>query len=132
MKKENILYYYKILGLNEKANDAEIKKTYRKLIFIWHPDKNINNKEESEKKTKEITEAYRIIIEYREKFKTKSKKAKPKQKQKKQKQTKKTKTKSTKKQQKSTKTKPKVTKAEVDKEILNFLRTFLNTYHDSK
>ena len=68
MKKEDILYYYKVLGLNERANDNEIKKTYRKLILIWHPDKNINNKEESEKKTKQITEAYRIITEYRDKF----------------------------------------------------------------
>ena len=77
MKKEDILYYYKVLGLNERANDNEIKKMYRKLILIWHPDKNINNKEESEKKTKEITEAYRIITEYREKF-NKTKNSKPK------------------------------------------------------
>ncbi|CAG8488044.1 6462_t:CDS:2 [Scutellospora calospora] len=68
-----------ILGLNEKANDVEIKKMYRKLILIWHSDKNINNKEESEKKTKQITEVYRIITEYREKFKKiKSKNTKPK------------------------------------------------------
>src|SRR5437868_13427701 len=81
MKKEDILYYYKVLGLNERANDNEIKKMYRKLILIWHLDKNINSKEESGKKTKEITEAYRIITEYREKFnKTKNSKPKPKSK----------------------------------------------------
>src|SRR5438132_7770972 len=89
MKKEDILYYYKVLGLNERANDNEIKKTYRKLILIWHPDKNINNKEESEKKTKEIIEAYRIITEYREKFnKPKNSKPKPKSKSKTKKQSK--------------------------------------------
>ncbi|CAG8524111.1 8501_t:CDS:2 [Scutellospora calospora] len=147
-EKEEILYYYKILGLNERATDLEIKKTYKKLILIWHPDKNINNKEESEKKTKEITEAYKIITDYREKFKktkvpkskntkpkkTNSKPRKPRQTKPKQTKTKQTKPKPKKEQQKSTKTEPetKDVKAEVDKEILNFLRTFLNTYNDIK
>ncbi|CAG8607445.1 3340_t:CDS:2, partial [Scutellospora calospora] len=117
---------------------SEIKKIYRKLILIWHPDKNINNKEESEKKTKEITEAYRIITEYREKFKkTKSKKQKLTQKPKPKKQPKKTKPKQIPKKQpktepkstkqKSTNSKP---KAEVDKEILNFLYSLLNSKNE--
>ncbi|CAG8444684.1 6280_t:CDS:1, partial [Scutellospora calospora] len=134
------------LGLNERASDIEIKKMYRKLILIWHPDKNINNKEESEKKTKEITKAYRIILEYREKFKktksknTKPKKtnAKPKQRKPRQPKPKQTNSKQTKfnsknkpkEQQKSTKTNSNATEA--DKAILNFFRIFLNTYHDSK
>ncbi|CAG8601877.1 1784_t:CDS:1 [Scutellospora calospora] len=145
MNKDEILYYYKVLRLNERATDGEIKKTYRKLILIWHPDKNINNKEESEKKTKEITEAFRIITEYREKFKktkvpksknTKPKKTNPKPRKPRQTKSKQTKPKQTKSKQdnqkKSTKTDPNTTKVEVDKEILNFLRAFLNSYHDSK
>ncbi|CAG8693429.1 7796_t:CDS:1, partial [Scutellospora calospora] len=130
------------LGLNEKASDAEIKKVYRKLILMWHPDKNINNKEESEKKTKEITEAYRIITDYREKFKkTKSKNTKPKKTNAKPKQRKPRQTKPKQTNSKQTKSNPKneqqkstkiATKAEVDKAILNFFRVFLNTYHDSK
>ena len=30
--------YYKIMGLNEKAAQAEIKRTYRKLARKYHPD----------------------------------------------------------------------------------------------
>lgn len=50
--------YYEILGVNKNSNISEIKKAYRKLAMKWHPDKNINNKEEATKKFKEVTEAY--------------------------------------------------------------------------
>jgi hypothetical protein len=39
----------------------EIKKKYKKLVKIFHPDVNANNKE-AEKKFKEITEAYKILL----------------------------------------------------------------------
>ena len=35
--------------------------SYRKLALRWHPDKNPNNKEEAEKKFKEISEAYEVL-----------------------------------------------------------------------
>jgi DnaJ-domain-containing protein 1 len=31
--------FYKILGLRRDADDASIKKAYRKLAKQWHPDK---------------------------------------------------------------------------------------------
>ena len=34
--------YYKILGLNKTATINQIKQAHRKLILIWHPDKNKN------------------------------------------------------------------------------------------
>jgi DnaJ-class molecular chaperone len=53
--------YYEILGIAKDAPEAEIKRTYKKLAIKWHPDKNPENKEESEKKFKEISEAYQIL-----------------------------------------------------------------------
>lgn len=52
---------YKILNISYDASLDEVKKTYRKLAIQWHPDKNINNKEEAEEKFKIINEAYNII-----------------------------------------------------------------------
>jgi len=51
----------KILGLKMPISVDEIKKKYKKLVKIFHPDVSANNKE-SEKKFKEITEAYKILL----------------------------------------------------------------------
>lgn len=53
---------YKILNVNEESTTDEIKKSYHKLAFKYHPDKNKNNSE-SEKKFKEISEAYQILCD---------------------------------------------------------------------
>jgi DnaJ homolog subfamily B member 4 len=53
--------YYETLGINKEASLDEIKKAYRKLAIKWHPDKNPNNKEESEEKFKTISEAYSVL-----------------------------------------------------------------------
>jgi curved DNA-binding protein len=52
--------YYKILGVNKNASQADIKKAYRKLAVQYHPDKNINNKE-AEEKFKLINEANEVL-----------------------------------------------------------------------
>jgi len=52
--------YYKILGVERKATDDEIKKAYRKLAKVYHPDHNPGNKK-AEDKFKEINEAYEVL-----------------------------------------------------------------------
>jgi DnaJ-class molecular chaperone len=52
---------YKILNVKKDATAGEIKKAYRKLAIKWHPDKNINNKDEANKKFKSISKAYEIL-----------------------------------------------------------------------
>lgn len=52
--------YYKILGLDKKASQEQIKKAYRKLAVKYHPDKNRDNKQ-AEDKFKQINEAYEVL-----------------------------------------------------------------------
>ncbi|XP_033209436.1 dnaJ homolog subfamily B member 6-like [Belonocnema kinseyi] len=57
--------YYRILDVSRTATSGDIKKAYRKLALKWHPDKNPENLEESNKKFKEISEAYEVLIDER-------------------------------------------------------------------
>ncbi|MDA0692636.1 MAG: DnaJ domain-containing protein [Nitrospinae bacterium] len=54
--------YYTILSVPEKATDAEIKKSYRKLALENHPDHHPDDPK-SEDRFKEITEAYGVLID---------------------------------------------------------------------
>lgn len=53
--------YYKTLDVPRTATEAEIKKAYKKLALRWHPDKNPDNPEESNRRFKEISEAYEVL-----------------------------------------------------------------------
>jgi curved DNA-binding protein CbpA len=66
----------KILEITSRATDLEIKKAYRRLSLLWHPDKYeqnptkhpANSKEQAEAKMKEINQAYGILTEKEKKI----------------------------------------------------------------
>jgi curved DNA-binding protein len=52
--------YYKTLGVDRKASEEEIKRSYRKLALQYHPDRNPGNNQ-AEEQFKEINEAYQVL-----------------------------------------------------------------------
>ena len=52
--------YYEVLGVSKDADDATLKKAYRKVAKKYHPDVNPGDAE-AEKKFKEASEAYAIL-----------------------------------------------------------------------
>lgn len=52
--------YYEILGVDRNADEAAIKKAYRKLAKKYHPDTNKGDAQ-AEEKFKEATEAYAVL-----------------------------------------------------------------------
>ena len=52
--------YYEVLGVSKSADEAELKKAYRRLAMKYHPDRNEGN-DEAEHKFKEAKEAYDIL-----------------------------------------------------------------------
>ena len=52
--------YYKILGVERKASEADIKRAYRKLAQKYHPDLHPDDKT-AEEKFKELNEAYQVL-----------------------------------------------------------------------
>ncbi len=52
--------YYNILGVPPGASHEEIKRAYRRLARLYHPDRNPNDRL-AEEKFKEINEAYQVL-----------------------------------------------------------------------
>ncbi|KAJ7261780.1 hypothetical protein B0H12DRAFT_1105708 [Mycena haematopus] len=52
--------YYKLLGIDKSAGEADIKSAYKKMALKWHPDRN-KGSEESSKRFKEISEAFEVL-----------------------------------------------------------------------
>jgi molecular chaperone DnaJ len=53
--------YYEVLGVDKNADKKQIKKAYKRLAMKHHPDRNVDNKAQSEEKFKEIQKAYAIL-----------------------------------------------------------------------
>jgi DnaJ homolog subfamily C member 7 len=60
LKKSQRKDYYKILGVTKDVDDKEIKKAYRKLAVVHHPDKNPGD-DQAEARFKDIGEAYETL-----------------------------------------------------------------------
>ena len=62
---ENNKDLYEILGISRNASENDIKKAYKKLAMIYHPDRQANKsdkeKKEAEEKFKEVSWAYSIL-----------------------------------------------------------------------
>jgi len=50
---------YEVLGVERTADDAEIKRAFRKLAQQWHPD--VNKEPKAQDRFKEINEAYQVL-----------------------------------------------------------------------
>lgn len=58
--------YYKILGVDKKAQEPEIRKAYKKMALKWHPDKHNGSEEErakADKMFREINEAKDVLTD---------------------------------------------------------------------
>ena len=62
--------FYKILDLDVGASKEEVKKSFRELSHIWHPDNHAGKSPEvqnrSNEKFKEISNAYEVLGKYLE------------------------------------------------------------------
>ena len=52
--------YYEILGVDKSVNEADLKKSYRRLAMKLHPDRNPDD-QEAEANFKEAKQAYDIL-----------------------------------------------------------------------
>ena len=53
--------YYNILGVPEAASYEEVRKAFRCLALLHHPDRNPGNEKQAEEKFKEINEAFSVL-----------------------------------------------------------------------
>ena len=57
---QNFRDYYEILGVPREASNDEIKRVFRRLARLYHPDLNPGDKQ-AEEKFKAIGEAYEVL-----------------------------------------------------------------------
>ena len=53
--------YYQILGIDRAADQEEIKRAFRRMASLYHPDHNPQAPKEAEEKFKEINQAYEVL-----------------------------------------------------------------------
>jgi len=60
-KKKDPVSYYDILMVDKKASFGEIKRAYKKMAIINHPDKSEEDPEVAQEKFMEISHAYQVL-----------------------------------------------------------------------
>jgi DnaJ-class molecular chaperone len=53
--------FYGVLGVTRDASKRDISVAFRKLSLRWHPDKNMDAREEAERRMRELSEAYTVL-----------------------------------------------------------------------
>jgi len=64
---DSYIRHYRTLGINSPCDRDALKKIYRKLANIWHPDRHTDNEQHkllAEEKIKEINLAYKALSDY--------------------------------------------------------------------
>lgn len=59
LSKQGMEDYYQVLGISPRATQLEVRRSFRKLAVLYHPDK--NKTVEGEERFKEINRAYEIL-----------------------------------------------------------------------
>ncbi len=65
---DEITWARKILDIPDRATMESIKERYKEEIKKWHPDTCNENKALCEEKTKEIIKAFKILLDYCNKY----------------------------------------------------------------
>ncbi|XP_052255931.1 dnaJ homolog subfamily C member 21-like isoform X2 [Dreissena polymorpha] len=58
--------HYEVLGVPREASSDDLKKSYRKLALKFHPDKNLDNIEESTQQFRLVQQAYEVLSDPQE------------------------------------------------------------------
>ncbi|KAE9414947.1 hypothetical protein Angca_002886, partial [Angiostrongylus cantonensis] len=62
-KKKHPVNPYEVLGLERGCSDKDVQKAYKQQCLRWHPDKNLDNKEEAEKRFIAAKEAFHFLFD---------------------------------------------------------------------
>ena len=60
-RKSKMKDYYAILGITKEASDKDVRKAYKRLSKLWHPDKHSANPKPAEEKMRDINRAHEIL-----------------------------------------------------------------------
>ena len=55
------LDYYRVLEVSPTATAEEIRSSFKRLVIEWHPDKNPQRRAQSERRVRELIEAYDVL-----------------------------------------------------------------------